>query len=42
MERDKKNKQRNNLGESLELSDLLKRLGVTRLELYLGRKPGEV
>ena len=42
MEKDKTNKQRNNLGESLELSDPPKRLGVVRLELYLGREPGKV
>jgi len=35
-------KQRNNLGKSLELSDLPKKLGVARLELYLGREPGKV
>ena len=27
---------------SLELSDPPKRLGVARLELYLGREPGKV
>ena len=42
MERDKNDKQRNNLGESLKLLDLPKRLGVARLELYLGREPGKV
>ena len=42
MERDKTDKQRNNLGESLELLDLPKRLGVPRLELYLGREPRKV
>ena len=42
MERDKKNKRRNNLGESLKLLDLPKRLGVIRLKLYLGREPREV
>ena len=42
MERDKNNKQRNNLGKSLKLSDPPKRLGVARLELYLGREPGKV
>jgi len=33
---------RNNLGESLKPLDPPKRLGVERLELYLGREPGEV
>jgi len=42
MKRDKTDKQRNNLGESLELLDLPKKLGVARLELYLSRKPGKV
>ena len=32
----------NNLGKSLELSDLPKKLGVAKLELYLGREPGKV
>ena len=31
-----------NLGKSLKSSDLPKGLGVTRLELYLGREPREV
>ena len=30
------------IGESLKPSDLPKGLGVTRLELYLGREPREV
>ena len=42
MERYKTDKQRNNLDESLELLDPPKKLGVTRLELYLGREPGKV
>jgi len=42
MERDKTDKQRNNLGKSLELLDLPKKLEVTRLELYLGRESGKV
>jgi len=42
MERDKTDKQKNNLGKSLELSDLPKKLEVARLELYLGREPGKV
>jgi len=42
MERDKTDKQRNNLDKSLELSDPPKKLGVVRLELYLGREPGKV
>jgi len=33
---------RNNLGKSLELLDPPKRLGVARLELYLGREPRKV
>jgi len=32
----------NNLGKSLKSLDLPKRLGVKRLELYLGREPGKV
>jgi len=32
----------NNLGKSLKLLDLSKKLGVTRLELYLGREPRKV
>ena len=42
MERDKTNKQRNNLGERFELSDPPKKLEVARLELYLGREPRKV
>jgi len=42
MKRDKTDKQRNNLGESLELLDPPKKLGVARLELYFSRKPGKV
>jgi len=32
----------NNLGESLKSLDLPKRLGVKRLELYLGREPRKI
>ena len=42
MEKDKIDKRRNNLGKSLELLDLPKRLGVIRLQLYLGREPRKV
>ena len=42
MKKNKIDKQRNNLGESLELSDPPKKLGVARLELYLSREPRKV
>jgi len=42
MKKNKIDKQRNNLGESLELLDPPKRLEVIRLQLYLGREPRKV
>jgi len=38
----KQSDNRNNLGESLKLLDPPKGLEVKRLELYLGKEPGEV